>query len=336
MHHNTGADMTLAGYEFPASRLRSRIESRDRVPVVFVACGSFSPITNLHLRMFELAADHARFNTEFEVVGAYISCVGDSYKKAGLAESEHRINMCDLAVQSSTWVSVDPWESLYSEYLETARVLDHFEYEINEIRGGVQTPAGKRKCRIALLAGTDLVQTMATPGLWAQADVEYILKNFGMFIVEVIATPSTASKLRAARLAQELQPDLARMCYRTMLTHSLTCSARADLSTNQSPRCLYGGTTPGSFHFLCTTRTLRRKFVCSYEEACRSGISYPRGWSSTSRRMGCIVMMLAGQRLPTGGSSAVPGSHNVRAEGLALLKDGASHLNSDESACSSG
>ena len=78
---NITGDMTLADYTFPHARLRRRITSPDRTPLVLIACGSFSPITFLHLRMFEMAADYARFNTEFEVVGAYLSCVGDAYKK---------------------------------------------------------------------------------------------------------------------------------------------------------------------------------------------------------------------------------------------------------------
>lgn len=178
-------DMSLDQYEFPQSRLRRRIYTEGRTPLVLIACGSFSPITFLHLRMFEMAADYARFNTQFEVVGAYLSCVGDAYKKTGLVKAEHRINMCSLAVQQSTWISVDPWEALHSEYLETAKVLDHFDHEINEVNGGVDTPDGKKKCHIALLAGADLIQTMSTPGVWAAKDIDYILRRYGAFIVEV-------------------------------------------------------------------------------------------------------------------------------------------------------
>jgi len=77
---------------------------------------------------------------------------------------------------------------LHTEYLETAKVLDHFEHEINVVLGGVETPAGKKKCRIALLAGADLIQTMSTPGVWADKDIDYILRNFGAFIVERTGT----------------------------------------------------------------------------------------------------------------------------------------------------
>ncbi|TKA76065.1 hypothetical protein B0A55_05706 [Friedmanniomyces simplex] len=181
-------DMTLADYTFPHARLRRRITSPDRTPLVLIACGSFSPITFLHLRMFEMAADYARFNTEFEVVGAYLSCVGDAYKKTGLVKAEHRVNMCSLAVAQSSWLSVDPWEALHEEYLETAKVLDHFHQEINVEMGGVETPAGRKQCKIALLAGADLIQTMSTPGVWDPKDIDYILKNFGAFIVERTGT----------------------------------------------------------------------------------------------------------------------------------------------------
>jgi nicotinamide mononucleotide adenylyltransferase len=72
---------------------------------VLIGCGSFSPITYLHLRMFEMARDYCQFNTSFEVIGGYLSPVGDAYKKAGLASAHHRINMCQLAVQdASSWI----------------------------------------------------------------------------------------------------------------------------------------------------------------------------------------------------------------------------------------
>jgi len=188
MSDDVRGDMTMDEYEFPTSRLRRRIEDSERTPLVLIACGSFSPITFLHLRMFEMAADYARLNSNFEVVGAYVSCVGDAYKKSGLVKAEHRINMCTSAVAQSSWISVDPWEALHGEYLETAKVLDHFEHEINGVLDGVETPNGRKKCRIALLAGADLIQTMSTPGVWAPKDIDYILQNYGAFIVERMGT----------------------------------------------------------------------------------------------------------------------------------------------------
>lgn len=68
--------------------------------------------------MAEQAADYCKLESEFEVIGGFLSPVGDAYKKVGLASASHRIHMCDLAVStSSSWVVVDPWEALHREYL---------------------------------------------------------------------------------------------------------------------------------------------------------------------------------------------------------------------------
>jgi nicotinamide mononucleotide adenylyltransferase len=94
--------------------------------------------------------------------------------------------MCELAAdQTSNWLMVDPWEAIQPEYMPTALVLDHFEHEINEVLGGAERPDGSRvPVRIALLAGADLIQTMSTPGVWSQEDLDHILGRFGTFIVE--------------------------------------------------------------------------------------------------------------------------------------------------------
>lgn len=81
---------TLDNYTFPTNRLRLAQNDPSKTPLVLVACGSFSPITYLHLRMMEMAADYCKFNTEFELLSGYFSPVSNFYKKAGLASSEHR------------------------------------------------------------------------------------------------------------------------------------------------------------------------------------------------------------------------------------------------------
>ena len=77
-------------YSFPTQKLKRRMDDPSKTPLVLVACGSFSPITYLHLRMFEMAADYCRFSTDFELIGGYLSPVSDAYKKAGLASAGHR------------------------------------------------------------------------------------------------------------------------------------------------------------------------------------------------------------------------------------------------------
>lgn len=77
-------------YSFPSHRLSRTLRDSRKQPIVLVACGSFSPVTYLHLRMFEMAKDYVRQNTDFEIVGGYLSPVSDMYKKAGLLSAHHR------------------------------------------------------------------------------------------------------------------------------------------------------------------------------------------------------------------------------------------------------
>lgn len=172
-------------YSFPTHRLQRTLRNAEKQPIVLVACGSFSPITYLHLRMFEMAKDYVRQNTDFEIVGGYLSPVSDQYNKPGLLAAHHRVNMCTLAAeQTSSWLMVDPWEAFQS-YQRTAVVLDHFDHEINTKLGGVYTQDGEqRNVRVMLLAGSDLIATMSQPGVWSEADLDHILGRYGVFIVE--------------------------------------------------------------------------------------------------------------------------------------------------------
>ena len=78
------------GYTFTSHRLSRVLRNPQKEPLVLVACGSFSPVTYLHLRMFEMAKDYVRQSTDFEIVGGYLSPVSDQYKKPGLLAASHR------------------------------------------------------------------------------------------------------------------------------------------------------------------------------------------------------------------------------------------------------
>ena len=80
----------LSTYDFPVGKLSTFMQDPSKTPLLLVACGSFSPITYLHLRMFEMVADYVRFKTDFEIVGGYLSPVSDAYKKKGLASAKDR------------------------------------------------------------------------------------------------------------------------------------------------------------------------------------------------------------------------------------------------------
>lgn len=86
----------MDAYNFPDARLKKKLNDPSKTPLLLVACGSFSPITFLHLRMFVMADDYVKHNTSYEVVGGYLSPVSDAYRKQGLAPAEHRYVLSGL------------------------------------------------------------------------------------------------------------------------------------------------------------------------------------------------------------------------------------------------
>ncbi|KAI8893897.1 hypothetical protein BC833DRAFT_606914 [Globomyces pollinis-pini] len=178
---------TPPGYTLPRHKLKTKLKDSTKTPLVVVGCGSYSPVTYLHLRMFEMGFDYIGDTDEFEIIGGYFSPVSDAYAKPGLAPWYHRVTMCELATHDSTWIMVDTWEPSQTTYTRTARVLEHFEFELNgkDGDGGFLLEDGtKKKIRIVLLAGGDLIQSFAVPNLWKEADLNTILGRFGCLIIE--------------------------------------------------------------------------------------------------------------------------------------------------------
>lgn len=57
------------------------------------------------------------------MIKGIISPVGDAYKKKGLIEACHRVEMARLASENSGWITVDSWECLQPEWVETLKVI---------------------------------------------------------------------------------------------------------------------------------------------------------------------------------------------------------------------
>lgn len=180
-------------YTFPLDKLRRRTKHSNKTPLILVACGSYSPITILHLEMFELAQRHVQqAEPGFEVVGNYLSPCSDTYGKSSLVAAHHRIEMCKMAIQErQSNVMIDEWEILRRDsqgnpvYTPTHDVLLRLDDQINNILGGIQTPEGDFvKAKIVLLIGADLALTMSNVKSWPVSDIEILLGQFGAFVVE--------------------------------------------------------------------------------------------------------------------------------------------------------
>ncbi|CAJ1085412.1 nicotinamide/nicotinic acid mononucleotide adenylyltransferase 1-like [Xyrichtys novacula] len=181
------------------------MEGQDVTKVVLLACGSFNPITNMHLRMFELARDHLEDTGQYRVVKGIISPVGDGYKKKGLIEACHRLAMVRLATEDSDWITVDAWETLQPEWVETAKVVrHHFDeiFTVEENIDDVDTVKYPKKRRIEennfegssvykrrdatqlmLLCGADVLESFGIPNLWKQEDIDEIVGRYGLVCI---------------------------------------------------------------------------------------------------------------------------------------------------------
>jgi len=119
-----------------------------------VCCGSFSPVTNLHLRLFE----EARNALGPLVTHGFLSPVHDGYGKKGLVSAAHRLEMCRLATERSSWISVLPWETTQHEWIPTHIVLKELEAQLVSLLG--------EDFDLKLLSGGDLVESMRYESIW--------------------------------------------------------------------------------------------------------------------------------------------------------------------------
>lgn len=150
--------------------------------VVLLSCGSFNPVTFLHLRMFEIARDALHKTGIYTVVQGIFSPVNDAYKKKDLVESKHRVEMCKLGVKSSEWISVDSWESKLDCWTPTAKVLDHMtEAAANKF-------TGSSPLVVKLLCGADLLESFAVPDLWKDEDIEQIVGKHGLVVISRVGS----------------------------------------------------------------------------------------------------------------------------------------------------
>jgi hypothetical protein len=98
MSNNTVGLEQDDSYVFPSHRLARKLRDDSKTPVVLVACGSFSPVTYLHLRMFEMARDYIKQQTSFEIIGGYLSPVNDEYKKPGLLSAGTSVTLATASI----------------------------------------------------------------------------------------------------------------------------------------------------------------------------------------------------------------------------------------------
>jgi len=174
--------MQAASLSLNCSKLR-KLTKDNVTPILLVGCGSFSPLTYMHLRLFEMARDTVEETGLYEVIGGFLSPVADAYGKKDLLPINHRMEMCRDSVKSSDWLEVDDWEGLQDNWTVTRAVLEHFENRINSKEILDKYTKGKA-VRIMFVSGGDLVESFAVPDLWTASDVDKIVGYYGIVITE--------------------------------------------------------------------------------------------------------------------------------------------------------
>lgn len=155
--------------------------------VIFLACGSFNPPTNMHLRLFELARDHYRTHQPLStVLGGVISPTHDAYAKSSLIPSRHRLAMARLAVVGSSMVKVSDWEVKQEGWSRTRLVLDEYTMLAKEGRADWLPSLGttdQGPVTFKLLCGADLLESFAVPDLWNKDDLTTIVRDYGIVVI---------------------------------------------------------------------------------------------------------------------------------------------------------
>uniref|UniRef100_G3SFB5 Nicotinamide-nucleotide adenylyltransferase n=1 Tax=Gorilla gorilla gorilla TaxID=9595 RepID=G3SFB5_GORGO len=167
------------------------MENSEKTIVVLLACGSFNPVTNMHLRLFELAKDFVK---------GIISPVGDAYKKKGLMPAHHQVIMAELATKNSKLVEVDTWKNFQKEWIETVKMLRHYQDKLEasdcdqqqnsptlERQDSSQKrslePKTKGAPKVKLLCGADLLESFGVPNFWKSEDITQIMADYGLICI---------------------------------------------------------------------------------------------------------------------------------------------------------
>ncbi len=160
--------------------------------VVLVSCGSFNPPTVAHVKILDMVRA-AYIKAGVDVYGAYLSPVHDAYKKPGLVDAHHRVEMCRRAVASSSYVMVDGWEAAQAGYTRTLHVLDSIDARLQAAEGRIEDAEERSETasarvnssspRTVLVCGADVLESMGNSELWDQVFLEDLLRRHGVACV---------------------------------------------------------------------------------------------------------------------------------------------------------
>ena len=113
----------------PVDKISSNIKNTKK-PVVLLSTGGFLPLHQGHFDMMELAKKELE-KEGYDVVGGYFSPSHEDYVSTKPDYNSclgKRLFQCQKAVENSSWLMIDPWESMYTyTYINFTSVIDRLE-----------------------------------------------------------------------------------------------------------------------------------------------------------------------------------------------------------------
>lgn len=123
----------------------------------------FLPVERRTLSSVLESAYNFALYSGLQILGGYLSPVHDSYGKRGLISSKQRLEMCQLAVEDSSWLMIDSWECSRSQYSPTFLVMEHFRSQLDQLYGD--------RVQLAFVCGSDLYCTLFNQDIWPKEHV---------------------------------------------------------------------------------------------------------------------------------------------------------------------
>jgi len=121
-----------------AAHLRSCTDPHEKY-VVIVSSGAYNPIHLMHLRAFYIARQFFEHHTNYRVVGGIVSPCHDTFVRQKtrsfpkqMITRKHRLGMCRVSVQGSSWIAVDRWEITRRRVMDYLSTLKHVEENLEK------------------------------------------------------------------------------------------------------------------------------------------------------------------------------------------------------------
>ena len=125
--------------EHKAASMKSSHKMRPVRFAVLVGSGSYNPLTRMHLRSYFLAKQFLENTSGYVVLGSILCpshgvTVRERYRNhpTEVIPSPHRLAVAQLMVESSKWISVDPWDITRRRPMDYLSLLQHCKHALTK------------------------------------------------------------------------------------------------------------------------------------------------------------------------------------------------------------